>query len=70
MVLVDSLDMGHHLHPAHAGIDLSGRVGNGAMAWLSRMDSVWSVVGRGSISQSGNAFVSASLRPVDLVAKI
>ena len=40
LVLVRSLDMGHDLHSAHAGVDFSGRAGIGAVAGLAGMDTV------------------------------
>src|SRR5579863_1560198 len=70
MVLVDSLDMGYDLHSADTGIDLSGRIGTGAVGGLVGMDSVRCIVCRGSAGQSHDACLSSILRAVGLVAKI
>ena len=62
--------MGHDLHSARAGVDLSGRPGDGAVAGLAGMGAVWRALGSGSAGQSHDAVVSAILRAVGMVAEI
>src|ERR1700692_1933750 len=68
LVLVDSLDMGHDVYSAHPGGDFSGSAGDGGVAGISRLDSVWHLVGRGSVGESFDAVVPVVLRGGGIVA--
>jgi len=69
-VLVDSLDMGHHLHPLV--LSLIFLVALELQEWrgFSGLDDFCGLVGCGCVSESIDARLFAVLRPLDMAAKI
>src|SRR5579862_1907405 len=70
LVLVDSLDLGYHLHSAGFKSDFSYCSRTAGVARLSRMAGIWLFVGHRRIGQSIDAGLSAFLWALDMAAAI